>query len=510
MRITNNMISSNTKSNINNNKVYVDKYNTQMTTQKKIQKPSDDPVIAIRSLRLGTSLSQINQYATNNIPDADAWLDVTETALTNMKNLVTDIRTQCVNGSTDTLNASDRQVILQNLQALVDQVYTEGNADYAGRTVFTGYRTTENLTFDADTSNTKYAITQKFDSTALEEHRYYGGNAQVPTDITNACTTEITKNTYERIRLAYDGVDSPDGLSYSYGEGDSKVTVSVEGNELKDNDGNVVGAFQVYDNENDWAAVNPDGSKTVDDDSIVFIKSSGEFIFGKNIAESITTNHCSIEAEYTKTGFAKGELRPEYYYDCRDITDPTNVHTYTKEEQVINYEIANSTLLPVNTQASDVFDSSIQRDTKELINIVKSAIDAETKVNQITQMMQESRFEDEESQKMLETYLNAAKKEADYANDNLQKTYAQYISNFDNYLENINEAITNVGSTQRRLQMVQTRVENQQTTIQGLKSSNEDRDISEIIIDYYAAYNAYQASLTAASKVGDQTLLNYL
>jgi flagellar hook-associated protein 3 FlgL len=53
-------------------------------------------------------------------------------------------------------------------------------------------------------------------------------------------------------------------------------------------------------------------------------------------------------------------------------------------------------------------------------------------------------------------------------------------------------------------------VENQQSTVEELKSSNEDRDISDIIIDYYAAYNAYQASLTAAAKVGDQTLLNYL
>ena len=38
MRVTNNMITGNTKYNINGNKVLVDKYNTQMTTQKKISK----------------------------------------------------------------------------------------------------------------------------------------------------------------------------------------------------------------------------------------------------------------------------------------------------------------------------------------------------------------------------------------------------------------------------------------------------------------------------------------
>ena len=41
MRITNNMIMGNTKTNINSTKVLVDKYNTQMTTQKKISKASE-------------------------------------------------------------------------------------------------------------------------------------------------------------------------------------------------------------------------------------------------------------------------------------------------------------------------------------------------------------------------------------------------------------------------------------------------------------------------------------
>ena len=77
-------------------------------------------------------------------------------------------------------------------------------------------------------------------------------------------------------------------------------------------------------------------------------------------------------------------------------------------------------------------------------------------------------------------------------------------------MESANIAITNIGSMKNRLTMTQTRVENQQTTIEELKSQNEDRDISDIIIDYYASYNAYQSSLTAASKVGERTLLDYI
>ena len=107
-------------------------------------------------------------------------------------------------------------------------------------------------------------------------------------------------------------------------------------------------------------------------------------------------------------------------------------------------------------------------------------------------------------------YLDAAQKEADFADDNLQKTYEHYITRFDGYMESANIAITNIGSMKNRLTMTQTRVENQQTTIESLKSQNEDRDISDIIIDYYASYNAYQSSLTAAGKVGERTLLDYI
>ena len=93
MRITNNIILHNTTGNINGNKVNVNNLNNQMTSQKKIQRPSENPVIAVRSLRLRTTLSEIDQYYENNIPDAESWMKVTETALANMKTILTDIRT---------------------------------------------------------------------------------------------------------------------------------------------------------------------------------------------------------------------------------------------------------------------------------------------------------------------------------------------------------------------------------------------------------------------------------
>ena len=62
MRITNGMMINNTLSHINQNKLNVDKYNTQEATGKKIQRPSDDPVIAVRALRFRSQLAEMAQY----------------------------------------------------------------------------------------------------------------------------------------------------------------------------------------------------------------------------------------------------------------------------------------------------------------------------------------------------------------------------------------------------------------------------------------------------------------
>ncbi|MBR6486695.1 MAG: hypothetical protein IKT17_08410 [Lachnospiraceae bacterium] len=75
------MMTSNTKNNININKLNEDRLNTQISTGQVISRPSEDPVVAIRALRLNTNLSQLTQYYKKNIPDAQAWLNVTETAL---------------------------------------------------------------------------------------------------------------------------------------------------------------------------------------------------------------------------------------------------------------------------------------------------------------------------------------------------------------------------------------------------------------------------------------------
>jgi len=530
MRITNNMILNNTTANMNSNKLNVSNMNNQMSSQKKIQKPSENPVIAIRALRLRTSLAQVNQYYEKNIPDAESWLDVTETALVNMKTILSDVRSQCVKGATGTLTAQDRQTILQNLKALQEQVYSEGNADYAGRTVFTGYRTNSKLVFDEESKDVSYKIEQNFTPGDIESHRYYTDGVTVPStvediqDATAITNSDVNTYDYQRIRLAYDGINSIEGITIKDGQGNelafSEASFAAGANSANytytNEDGTITTVtFKCYESVDDWEAASGGNNLNLGEYDAVFIKDTGELVIGTELAENLRETDSAISVDYKKTGFDKGELRPEFYYNCTDITNATEPVEYVnftddgaRIYQDISYTIASGQELAVNTQASDVFDNSIYLDIKELTNAVQTAIEAHDKVDKLQTMIDDPTYTNYKDE--LNKWLDAAQKEVDYADDNMQKMYSEYITRFDTYMNKVNLEITKVGSKGDRLAMTETRIANQQTTLEELKTANEDEDLSEIIINYTAAYTAYQACLQAASKVEKQSLLDYL
>lgn len=511
MRITNNMMINNTSANINGNKINVNSLNLQMSSQKKIQRPSENPVIAIRALRLRSTLSQIDQYYEKNIPDARAWLEATETALYNMNKIMTDVKEQCVTGTNAYLTAEDRNTILKSLTALKSQLYSEGNADNAGRTVFTGYRTGSQLTFSEDEQAT-YKITQSLSYNDIEEYDYFSGSVTIPASVAEATDQTkleeiskddfISKSSYDRIRLAYDDIESL-----------MRSDISV-----KDESGNPVIGFQVrtpiYESEQEWEA---DG-KTVKDYEIVVIKNTGEMILGKGISAEFKSSHATIDVTYQKTGFSQGELRPEYYYNCTDITDAANPIEYTRYDRTtgkkiyedINYTVALNQNLTINIQADEVFDMSIQQDVVDMIDAVQRAIDAHDKVDKLKEMKSEAKYADPKSQEAMEKWIAAAQKEADYADSNLTKLYSRENGRFDAYMEKLNIAYTEMGTRGDQLEMTEVRISNLQLTQDELKSTNEDKELSDIIIEYTAAFNAYQASLLSASKIEKQTLLDYI
>lgn len=213
MRITNKIMQNNSLYNINNNKVSEDAISTSIMTGKKVNRPSDDPVIAIRALRLRANVTELNQYYTKNAEDAKAWLQVTEGALTSISgqsSILVDLKNLVVAGPDKYKTLSDWDAIVTQIEQLSDEYYNVGNVDYAGRYAFTGYRTDTSLSFMEDTSKKYEDIQDEFNAKNIDtSDRVTSAGAFADGDETTSpkLESDVSLYTVGRLRLSYDKLD---------------------------------------------------------------------------------------------------------------------------------------------------------------------------------------------------------------------------------------------------------------------------------------------------------------
>lgn len=147
MRITNNMLINNMLNNLNNNLNRMNKYQNQLATGKKISLPSDDPIVASRALKLRTDVAEIQQYK-RNVDDANSWMDITETTLGQMGDVMHRVRELAVQAGNETNTPEDLDKIKQEMGQLKVQMVHLANTTYAGRYIFSGFKTDKALMDD--------------------------------------------------------------------------------------------------------------------------------------------------------------------------------------------------------------------------------------------------------------------------------------------------------------------------------------------------------------------------
>lgn len=139
MRITNNILINNMMNSIMKNAERMDRYQNQLATGKKFMYPSDDPIVAARALKLRTDVSEIEQYG-KNANDAMSWLDLTDTALKNLGDVINRARELTLEAAGVT-TPDDKLKIYSEINQLKNQLVEIGNTTYAGRYLFAGFQT---------------------------------------------------------------------------------------------------------------------------------------------------------------------------------------------------------------------------------------------------------------------------------------------------------------------------------------------------------------------------------
>jgi len=150
MRVTNNMLTSNYMNNLSRNMGTLNRYQTQLATNRRITKLSDDPIGAIATLGVRSKISRLDQYK-RNLNDAKSWLNQSETSMMEINEVVKSLYEQVVAVSNDVLSSSDKNASLQYIKQLREHLVQVGNATIGNRYLFGGYNTTTPpLTYDAD------------------------------------------------------------------------------------------------------------------------------------------------------------------------------------------------------------------------------------------------------------------------------------------------------------------------------------------------------------------------
>lgn len=548
MRMTNKIMQNNSLYNINNNKLLQDQLSTMMSTQKKITRPSDDPVIAIRALRLRTSVSELTQYYEKNAPDANSWLDVTGKALTTVTDVLTDMIKQANKGANKDYGPEDLQIIVEQIKSLRDEFYATGNVDYAGRYVFTGYRTDTTMSFTEEVEEQpegypSYEITEQNTIGDFDTINYTnigkldGLNKNNYTDTNYDGITEqkdVSNGDIHRMRLAYDNLkgtaptitqNDPNnpaaGTTTTYSTGDLTISIPDPTNPMNTTKATKITASTVPVGSDPYTYVmnHPD--------AVVYVPETGEVLFGDTAYTDLETTvkglkgtETEIQFTYTKDQWKDGDLRPEHYFACigttlnednskKEVKYNQEYLEGNKKKQVIEYDVGYNQKIQVNTTADEVFGHDLDRDIDDLeialANLV--SIDAtKTDLDTVLKGLEEGTAEYED----VKLKYEAADKAYSYIRENIHNMLEGSITKFQGYLDDTNVAITDNGTRSQRLSLISNRLMDQKTTFQTLQSENEDADIAEVAVKLTSTELTYEAALMATGKIMQTSLMNYI
>lgn len=552
--------------NINQNKILEDKLSNQMTNQSKITRPSDDPVVAIRALRLRTNVTMVSQYYDKNSEDADSWLSITGDALDTVSDVLTDLYKQVEDASKKSLTSADLDIILTKINALTKEFYSSGNVDYAGRYVFSGFRTDTPITFTEENIKEFNKDPENRQSYVIEETRGYKDITSISyTDWKNSTggvkddETQIVNKTLYRFRLSYDDLDETIKSLDGNGQTVTKTALQLE---IQGADQTAANGIQVFQNADDAYKAVADGTA-----AMAYIPSTGEIVFGEdyyNDPLKINEN-MQVRVKYSKSTWEEGDINPVHYFHCiasdqqnaqkaMDLEDAkhtlelaqadlrikesnaatsqadldaarkavedaqavvddimSNVIEYNLEgqDQDIYYAMGFNQNIQVNTHAHEVFTHGARRDADDFKVYLKQLQDVEASIKDIETKMKEY-AEDTPEYKDLQLQLDAANKAYTYVRENVQKKFENQITRYQSYIDDTNVAVTDNGTRRSRLDLIKNRLMNQKSTFKDLQSNNEDIDVTEVAVQLKSSELTYEAALAATSKIMQTNLMNYI
>ena len=140
MRVTNQMIKGSVTRDIMQNTERLFQMQNIVSTGKRINRPSDDPVGMSNVLDYRKTLSSINQYE-SNIAHGEMWIEVTESSLETINDLLGTAKNIAIDYSSETIELDTREEAATTIKQIYDQVLDLANSTLGDSYIFAGHKT---------------------------------------------------------------------------------------------------------------------------------------------------------------------------------------------------------------------------------------------------------------------------------------------------------------------------------------------------------------------------------
>ncbi|MCK8059838.1 MULTISPECIES: flagellar hook-associated protein FlgL [unclassified Fusibacter] len=534
MRVTNNMMVDQLRRNLILNQRSMYTKQDQLATGKRIQRASDDPILSSKILKFTSDISELNQYD-RNTTDALAWLEVTESAVYDNVGLLQRARELAVQAANGTNTTEDRQKLSNEINGLKEQLITNGNANFAGRYVFSGYETDKKFfnpdgSFNIDVTQftidnppvTKYEVgigtSINISSNGLDIYGYkYIDDAFTQTSVEgstegveakqsilsgNFSLTEDYSVPVDELSLTIDnGVPRVFDIDESTLNGSiypiTKETVLKAYREASDGTVALSEIADIYYNINDELVV-----KMKEYGNVAMSTASTKFV--PTVEAGADTIEASVTASTALTDAAIA-LDPGVFENREVIV---TVNGSRQKITLFDAGVLPNTVDDVVTEMNAKFDAVfgpgkvVASGTDGVpIQITTSGVVAEGKVQTLT--VETIRSTESELISDFNSVFDALQIGDDAG-------IQSFLGKVDEHLNNILSLQADIGARVNRLELITNRIAENNITYTRQLSDAQDADIGQVIMDLKNSENIYKSSLSVGARVIQPSLVDFL
>lgn len=323
MRITDFTLQSTYLRNINKQKTDLNKIQEQITTEQKINRPSDSPLGTGRILRFTEQLGNIQTYM-NTAENGSGFVDKTISTMESMQGIVSDIQSLMVQTNNE-LNTNSYSDYSQKIEAYLSNIVDLANEQYDGKYLFAG--------------SSLYEQPYSYDESTMAVTANSG-------DVNGDHIIKLSKNIEQKINVGGDDLfSSVMELNGNFNKSDAVGTASTLSNTIYDADGNEYNLQITYTKtaSNQYSMQ----YNVTDSSSNVVTSNTADLVFDSTTGELKTINGASPNSISIDLGSPQIKFK----------IDPTNLN-----------ESSSTTALTQNMDMQGDFFNTLAAISKKLAN----------------------------------------------------------------------------------------------------------------------------------------------